>query len=493
MKILKSLKKITALLIVLIFNLNGISYAFAFENSTDFNNTVEIPIMTGYNFDEYIDFNSEAVSDVTMTDVKINISDKITISGALNYEEEVYSVDFDGDVYPFDNGIHKNNLVLGEFNSSSNRFKVINFKCFGSTRNEYLLYNNKVMENKSSISLALEDINNGKKLYLQCEIENTLFDELLTVANESLSSLNMEEDSKVNKLLTLYQFSKAETASSKNIANNSSKEDVVEGPVIKDSKDGYPAIYGAPALSYTTMKRFVDALNAYGSVKLADYGIPTSFFTTTGWGHYHSKSPDVYSYSNYSSKNGAYQYLAQFALLQGVANSSTTGSEVSYGLQLSLYDGMIVEYDTALGTVKVLFYGLPLTLSNVQLGISKLAGNYNNIFIERDVNGSMNNKNYSAIKGLIGLALSNQYMSTFWDFATIEIQSDAIYGYKSIFRNTVNGQITYYGKLIRAIYADTSSAFMNSAGHYFLLDGKFIFNSTWTVEWNYKYTATHNL
>jgi hypothetical protein len=486
---MKKFKRLTSFIFIFILSFSGLINVNAYENTNGLKKGVEIHAMSGYIFDDYIDYRNSSNVDVSMTEVNIDLND-ISLSGNLNYEGNIYPIYLDGVVYPFDDGIYKDNLILGEFISNNNRFKVINFKCYGTTKNDKLIYKNKGMVNNSTISLALEDLTTNKVIYLQCQVDKAVFQKLLTVANQYLSSLNLSKENKINKLMDLYKLNKS---SSLNVDTSESNEKIVEGPTVYDSNDGFATTYGAPALSYSTLKRFIDDLNNYGTVTLSNYGIPASFFTTTGWGHYHSASPNVFSYSNYSTTNGAYNYLSQFSLLQGVANNSVSGNIVSYGLQLNLYGGMIVEYDSYTGTVDVLFYGVPLTHSNVQLGISKLAGNYNNFFIERDVNGVMNTTNYNAIKGLIALTLSNTFMSTFWDFASIEIQTNAIYGNKSIFRDTVDGQITYYDGLIRGIYADSSSAYMNIPGHYFLLDGKFKFTSTWSVEWNYKYVAKHNL
>jgi hypothetical protein len=253
---------------------------------------------------------------------------------------------------------------------------------------------------------------------------------------------------------------------------------------------------GAPSVSYSTLKSFIDDLNSNGSVTLSNYSISSTFFTDTGWDHFNStSSTPKFSYSNYSKENGTGEYLAQFSLIDIVENNTSAGTNIrETTLQLGLYDGLIVEYSTYTDTVDVLYYGWGVEVSDVELAISKLRGNLDNIFIERDVNGAMVNANASYVRALVGLVPYTEYLTTIWDFASLEIQTNAIYGNEIGFDDTVADQRARYNDdVIRAVYADSGSAYMDSSSHYFKLDGKFKYQSTWGYDWSYTYNVSHNL
>jgi hypothetical protein len=98
-----------------------------------------ISLMTGYIYKEDIDLKNNPETNATMTSIDLKIGDNIYLEGNLEYNDEIYPINLEGNIYPFDGGIHENNLVLGDLNSDDERFKVINFRVFGSTKDKYLL------------------------------------------------------------------------------------------------------------------------------------------------------------------------------------------------------------------------------------------------------------------------------------------------------------------------------------------------------------------
>lgn len=312
-----------------------------------------------------------------------------------------------------------------------------------------------------------------------------LFNNILLTAEKNIKALDLEENEMLHKLLTLYTIN---DDSSKSPYNSSRVQ--VSGEVSSETKNIYTEPSGAPAVSRNTLKEFIDDLNMHGTVNLSDYSIPSSFFTNTGWHHYNQTSgSSKFCYSNYSREVDTGEYVSQFAMLDLLAQSISYESDLEeYTLQLELYGGMIVEYSSYTGDVDVMYYNAPLEIDEIDFAISKLRGNLNNIFITRDIYGSVgSNKNY--VEAFIGLVPYGEYMEAIWELTdSYEYKSNAI-GSNYTFPNTVQGQTEKYGSqnVIRAIYATTGSANFDSSGHYMELRGKFSYQDSWQLNWEYKY------
>ncbi len=431
------MKKLLSIALAFVMMLGMVVPVYADNNLN--NEQHEISIMSGDIYEGEISFLNDSNSNVNMTNIRLDLDKELHISGNLEYNGTKQEITIKGDLYPFDSGVHEGNLVLGDLEIDSKEFKVINFRVFGKSRESDLLRKNRNLLNKSTITIAMEDLKTGNKIVLQSEIDKALFDNLLLNSRNYLKSLKLDEDARVKKLMYLYNYDK-------NI--NRSKIDVVEvqsEAVAEISSE--IGIKGAPSVEHSELIRFIDDLNNKGKVKLSNYDIPSTFFTKSGWAHYSSFSSFPYfCYSCYSSKATDDFYVVQFSLVDIIRNCDSVGSNIKEAsLQLMMNDGMVLEYTVHNDTVEVLHLKTGLKISNLQLAISKLRGNKNNIFIERDVNGQLRESNGSYVKALVGLVPYSKYLSAVWQFATMEVQTNAIGGNEVIFDNTVEKQKERYG------------------------------------------------
>ncbi len=460
-------KAFIILLIVSVISLNITVFAYESRelvcksDDYDFN----IASIEGVVYKEDINLNGESKAEATINNMNLTISDEIYLTGGLMYDGNIHKISLEGNIYPFDGGVHEGNLVLGDLKSADDRFSVINFRVFGKTKDKYLINNNMNLIDKSTISLVMKDLKSDNIIFFQFGIDKSIFEKMLMKSRAYIKYLKLDENSKISKLISLYKYDKNENKSNTEVVDGGEHQKLIEMDL--ETK-------GSPAISYHNLKSFIDALNSNGTAKLSDYNIPSTFMTNTGWHHFsNTNSTPRFCYSNYSSSNGTGHYISEFSLIDILANDNYVGQDINeVTLQLGLYGGALVEYWSYNDTADVIYYGLGLKISNIGLAISKLEGNLNNIFIERDVNGILVNSNNNYVMGLAGLVPYGKFLKEIWEFSSECAQSNVIYGNEYNFGNTVSEQKARYNqKLVRAVYADSGSAYMNSSSNYFKLDG----------------------
>ncbi len=266
---MKSFSKILSLTLSILL-LNPISFVYA-DDKIEINN-YSISSMNGCVYEDDIDFNINLKESAVMRDVDFNFLDNFCLSGALEYDGETYPISLKGDVYHFDGGVNKNNLVLGDFITDNKRFEVVNFRIYRNTDEAYLLEDNKNLKNKSTISLAMKDLQSGEVIFLQSQIDKIIFDELLLISIENLNKLDLDEKSKKIKLTSLYVYKKAKSDSKSSEGN---------GAATSESSDSFENSKGPSSVSYSELKTIIGDINDLETVTLSNYNIFPNFFANT--------------------------------------------------------------------------------------------------------------------------------------------------------------------------------------------------------------------
>jgi hypothetical protein len=447
--------------------------------------------MSGYVFEDgIVNYNVDIKKTALVDEVHLSLGNEFVLNTLLKYNDIEHNLEISGKIYPLFGSIHEENLVIGELLTDNKLFTVENFKVFGDTSKKYLSYDNKYLENQPTITLVLKNTVSGEVIFLQSAIEKDIFNNIMLIAEKNIRELDLEENDILDKMLRLY------LNSSSYKADENTSEVQVSKEVSSDMKNDHLEPTGAPSISRNTLKRFIDDLNRYGTVKLSEYSIPSSFFTSTGWHHYaQSSGSSKYCYSNYSREVDTGEYVSQFAMLDVLAQYISYDDNLEeYTMQLEMYDGMIVEYSSYTGDVYVMYYQVPLKIDNIEFAISNLRGNYNNIFVTRDIYGSVgSNKNY--VEAFIGLVPYGEYMEAIWKLTGAhEYKSNAI-GSNYTFPNTVQQQMEKYDneEVIRGIFAKSGRASFDASGHYMELRGKFLYQNTWQLNWEYIYSTSTRL
>lgn len=159
-------------------------------------------------------------------------------------------------------------------------------------------------------------------------------------------------------------------------------------------------------------------------------------------------------------------------------------------LQTEIIHGLMLEYDHYSNDLSILYYDFGLTFDDYELVMNKLEDK--NVFTSREIDGDMaTSPDYARAAIALVPKLSTAY--SIWDYIT----SKETQGLKNekIFDSTYEKQAERYdGSVIRGINGDFSQYHLDREGHYALLKGQISYPTDYyTLEFGYRYTASHNL
>jgi hypothetical protein len=419
-------------------------------------------------------------------------SDEISMTIMIDGKESIVK----GTLYPFTEGLKNGKLILGEF-AKIDEFVINDFRVAHNSENLGIEVIDKVASNKPLISVELIT-NNGDTVSIQSNISNSDFNRLFNSLKTTAKLYEKDEKLREKYLDKLVQldtgFNDIVTLDMEYVG-----EDSIERELEGESDT---AMFSVAAMSssktqlsdfsYTELKNFIVDLKNSGSsgINISNYGIAESLFTTTGYnfGDNNSSRP-FHSAAKYTSNNGGGVYYTRLTMSDIEFNNNFSGSTIfDAWLSMTVKYGVMIEYVQGTNTAKLYLDDYGLKIKDVELAISKLTGNTNNIFINRKITGRVSDNNYD-ISGLIGLIPETEYLLAFWGVFSVEGTNQFNEG-PFDFGNTVSEQLTKYNKVVRGISMDSNSSYMRSESDRMRIEGTIKFSTTCSYNWGYKYTVS---
>ncbi len=398
-----------------------------------------------------------------------NGDNKCKISFAINGEKST----LEGNLYPFMEGLYKGKLIVGEF--SNKKYRVDNFEI--------------ELKNKPEITYDIVDLKSNEKYRISSYLSEKDFINLYesqAKIYEELYKKNDYRDKYIDKIIKLHLNEKP-TQSSAQFNNEVLNNDTLDNQLtarnhITSSRSQLPSF------SYYKYKRFFEKLkdSDYAGVDIESLGIPESFLTSNGWGHYNDTSSECkFAISKYTFDNGADVYYTRLTMLDIIQGKKYGANQLF--LQLGIKYGVMIEYAKGSNRAKLYVDDHGLKLKNVELAITKLRNNQNAIFTDRTVSGEVNNLSFDA-RGLIALIPYGEYLSTIWSAFTLEKTNIFESGIRS-FGNTISEQEARYGKIVRGIAMDSRSTYIYHEDNFMRIEGTYNYYSNLKYNWAYKYWA----
>lgn len=351
------------------------------------------------------------------------------------------------------------NMILGDMCDSGN-MHFVQFK---------------IDKDNLCINIILQNKNTNELMEFKVSIDESVFNNIYNAYENSLSGMELER-----KIIELNSVSK-------NLINPpSTSTTTIEGI---DAMTNIDSNVGSRA-TYNGWMRLINDLNRNGSVKLSNYSdINSSWLKGAGWMYDNNNGSAPYSFACYSQKNGTYNYMSQFTMLDIIKQSYyVSDTKWQAGMQAKYVDGMIVDYNTLNDVLTVKYYGWGLALNKFELGLNGLTNKA--IFINRSVNKKTESSG-SIAKGAICLSSTASTISDVW--TGIQPYTNQSVNYTELFDQTYSAQYNRYnGKVVRGITESSGTEYLNRAGHFLNVSGTMSYSLGTSTSWwtGYKYTCT---
>lgn len=413
--------------------------------------------------------------ELKVSDMILSIDEVTIISFSV---EGIKDIKLTGDLYPFTEGLNKDKVILGEFEGVEDKYLISDFRI------------SKL--NKPIISFSVRDSNLGETYLLQASISEKEYNILNQVSKNIMESTIKDSENRMDYLDKLVQLDLGEKLSVSSGQGIQGEQQVMINGFVSEKSIAKESTKSSNVLlddfTYTELREFIQELKSSGSsgVDISTAGISESFFTTTGWQHANEDSGTRFGASKYTSNNGGGVYYTRITMMDVKQGHDYDGSTIfdTY-LSMTIKYGVMIEYVQGTNTAKLYLDNYGLKVYNVELAISELRGNTNNIFTNRNITGQVYTNNYD-ITGLIGLIPHTQYLTAFWGVFSTEGTNQFMAG-KYDFGDTVNEQIDTYGKVVRGISMNSNTTYMRNEIDRMRIEGEIRFSRTCTWGSNYKY------
>ncbi|MDF2542299.1 MAG: hypothetical protein K0S47_2017 [Herbinix sp.] len=431
--------------------------------------------------------------------LQVTIGGEITMSGNLITGTKTLPVQLKGNFYPFVEGYYKDKMLVGEFTSINHELIIKNVRLDQKTDKKRMNLVSSQYEGKTLLTLEIMDNATQITYYLQSEVSQPIYNEIME-QSKILYKRFMEKGSKEDYNKKIISLDLGET--SKKLLNEQNEIVVKGGGSVTPYEEIPLAATGSieslatksrlSNFTYSQLDTFIRAMKSSNTngVSISTYSIAESFFTTTGWDNYtYSGGRPYYASNKYTHDNGNGVYYTRLTMLD-VTMDNEYVSSVSYFdayLSLMIKHGIMIEYVQGTGKARLYLDDYGLEIYNMQMSIGKLAGNYDNIFSQRNITGQVKQDNYD-VSGLIGLVDELSYLVALWGVYTID-ETDQFNAGPIDFGSTVSEQLARYDKVVRAISLDSNNTYIGDEGNRMRLEGTIRWKSTWSYDWGYSYST----
>lgn len=395
-----------------------------------------------------------------------------------------------GHFYLFDSGYKKDKAILGDFTIDNQDFSVIKVRIDKDIEESQLPVVSKNNKANCVITVAIKNNSTNQNYYLQSAISNKEFNEILNKAKkfQSKQFVNSLSKGKYNDKLVELDLGKIDSSPSQvapdiNQVTTTNVKKSKNSPIISDeiqslSQYALTATTTKAVLSdfsYSDITSLITKLKESSSgINVEDYGISTSFFTSTGYQHSNQTSPVVFmaaKYTHQSLDGFYYTRLTLCPINQGgyaLSNSGNFGNWETY-LQMEYYKGIMICYNPNTKVASLYLDNYGLYVYDVQLAFSNLRGNTDNVFTRTKISGVVTKNNYD-FKNLLALIDPTDFIVSFWSCFSNETTGYFNGGWY-YHGSTAEEQVTLYDKVVRGIEMDSNKSYMINEGDRMVLTG----------------------
>jgi len=415
-------------------------------------------------------------TDINALELSIDEHAVLKISG-----EKDTNIIFKGELYPFLEGLYKDELILGEFEANGG-YQVSEFRISTS--------------DKTLMTFKLYDTVTSKEYSISAPVSEKKFTLINDSSRNTSVVLKANETSRIDYLdklvqLDLKEKSKTSTVSTSTeelqteISGLTEKVSVVAEKIATATKSSNTEL---DDFSYSDLKDFIEDIKSSGNsgVNISTTGISESFFTSTGWDHSGSWSSPMFKASKYTFNNGNGVYYTRITMMDLDVDNNFSGSTIfDAHITSAIKYGVMIEYVDGTDTAKLYLDDYGLKVYKVEFAIGKLTGDYDNIFANREVTGQVSEDNHD-ITGLIGLIPHTQYFTALWGTFSTEGTNQFQAGPYDL-GSTVALQLARYDDVVRTISMNSNTTYMQDENDRMRLTGEIRFDNTVSYSSGMKY------
>ena len=411
-------------------------------------------------FSHYQNFNA---SQPILSDIKIAYMDGLLrFSGVLTYKEKTLFINTCGQMYRNEkttNSGKYGNLILVDMEDS----KEWHFVRFS------------IDKDSNQLSIILQNKSNRELLQFIIDISTDQYIELYNFCDNPIKGKDLEE-----KIIRMYNVSK-NLIGSKNSSVNYTK--------LNDSSVGLNQQRVTSKASYSGYKSMMDKLKNNMKVDTSSLtNVDMGMFIGDGWQrdmNFENGDELSYDFITYCVPNGPDRYLVQMSLSSIIKKQERlANNKVKEVIDYTYYDGMVVEYDTVIKEISVLYYDMGIMIRNLELAIG--TNSENAYFLNQKINGNCSGTGNPFLQAIGGWADPTDVVVSLF-IALNNYESGEINRLRK-FPETIEGQKEFNdGKLIQVIAVSSGSRKLERAGHNLYIEGDILFSNYLQAYYSYKF------
>ncbi len=238
---------------------------------------------------------------------------------------------------------------------------------------------------------------------------------------------------------------------------------------------------------YNSLANFISNIKTEGTTSFSDLGVSASTFSQSYAIRTNTISDAVGWASAYDAQEyDGYRYVVlnimDFILTQNISLDTE-----SVSAQLSIKDYVYFEYNVYTGEIRYLT-DMGLKVKNVNIGISKLYGNYQDVFKTVERNGIVRSPEVS-VSSLIGLIPKLSLLSTLCSSYTVATTGYFGSGEYDIGNSYDEQVIRYNNQVCRAISLNSNNSYIQYIGDYMHLSGIVVTSGSGTYRCSLSFTV----
>lgn len=401
-----------------------------------------------------------------LSNIKIAYANgNLNFSSTLTYEGETTFINTYGQMYKNEktaNSGNSGNLILADMEDVE-EWHFVQFR---------------IDKDNNQILIIMQSTSSEEFLQFVIDINTTQYNDLYDCCKNPIEGKELEE-----KIVRLYSVSK-------NLINEENSEtDYVEFEVSSSDLNKQRTTTNS---TYAGYKDMIDKLRKSLKVKTSSLSnIDIGMFTGNGWqrdknfGTGEASGNELrYDFITYSVPNGQDRYLAQISLSYTITKQEKIANgKVKESFDYRYVDGMVVEYDSLMKEITVLYYDMGIRFRNLEIAIGTKSPNA--YFVNQIINGKCSGTGNSFLQAFGGwIDPTGGVVDLF--IALNDYKSREINDIKS-YPSTIEEQKEYNGgKLIQVIAVSSGQRMLEFADHHLYIEGDIVFSNILEAYYNYK-------
>lgn len=336
----------------------------------------------------------------------------------------------------------------------------------------------RIDKDNNQLLIIMQSTSNEELLQFVIDINTTQYNDLYNFCKNPIEGKELEE-----KIVGLYSVSK-------NLINEEDSEtDYIEFNVSLSDSNKQRA---ATKSTYAGYKDMIDKLRKSLKVKTSSLSnIDIGMFTGNGWqrdmnfGTGEAGDDELkYDFITYSVPNGQDRYLAQISLSYTLTKQEKIANgKVKEAFDYRYVDGMVVEYDSLMKEITVLYYDMGVRFRNLEIAIGTKSPNA--YFVNQIINGTCSGTGNSFLQAFGGWADPTGVVVDL--FIALNRYESGKINEIIPYPSTIEGQKAFNGgKLIQVIAVSSGQRILEFAGHHLYTEGEIVFSDILKAYYSYK-------